>query len=51
MIADLRSRNENEFMNKKYGSEDIIRKQRLTELSFLDATLRIDLYQVPLKYF
>ena len=35
---------------KKYGSGDTTRKRRLTELSFLYATLRIDLRHDPTKY-
>ena len=34
-------------MKKKYGSGDIIRKQRQAELSFLCITLRTDLFYNP----
>ena len=37
-------------MKCKYGSGDIIRKQRLTELLFLSVTLCIDLFYNPTKY-
>ena len=43
--AELLSRNENDV---KYGSGDIIRKRRLAKLSFLHATLRIDLLYIIL---
>ena len=37
-------------MKKKYGPRDMNRKQRQAELSFMFATLRIDLYYNPVKY-
>ena len=37
-------------MKHKYGSGDIIRKRRYAELSFLYATLRVDLFYKPTKY-
>ena len=37
-------------MKKKYGSGDINRKRRYAELSFLYATLVIDLFYNPTKY-
>ena len=46
MVPELWSGNENEL---KCGSGDIIRKQRLAELSFLYATLCADLFH-PTKY-
>ena len=37
-------------MKKKYGSGDIIRIRRRTELSLLYATVRIGLFYKPTKY-
>ena len=37
-------------MKEEYGSGDIIRKRRYEELSFLYATLHVDLFYNPTKY-
>ena len=47
MVTELCSGNENEV---KYGSGDIIRKRKHAELSFLYATLRVDLFYKSTKY-
>ena len=46
MVTELCSGNDNEV---KYGSGDIIRKRRYAELSFLYATLSVDLFYNPTK--
>ena len=47
MVAELYSGNKNEA---KYGSRDIIRERRQAVLSFLYATLGIDLFYNPTMY-